>query len=254
VGGAFLVGLVGGAIGGAIGGASEVVFPALGAVPRLLLLPVRPLALLLAPLLDAATRRPHGIQRSVARRWFYDGVTAALALIVIGVVLVVISSAPGSLLPFSVIVLLDSLVAGLLIAVPLLYFYGAVVTAFSAAGGAPLAPPPMTAMAPSGPVYAGPLSQPSYGPPVSLPPTRPGYYDQSAMPPAGASGYAGPVSMPTGNLWQYSTGAPVAPAGLDSSAGMPSAPPVPSDGDAGTSSLEGGKSLTPDNTDSEPTQ
>ena len=202
LGGAFLAGLVGAGVGGAIGGASELAMPSLGGLPRALLLPFRPLALLVGPLLDGATGRPRGVTRSVARRWFYDGVTAAVVLVIAGIALDIISTLQTAILPFGLIALLDSLVAGLLIAVPLLYFYGGVVTAFSAPSTA-LVAPTVPAAFPAG----------GYAPPYAAAPLfQPGYYGPASVPLTSPPSYAGPASAPItspGLYAGYATGAPV---------------------------------------------
>lgn len=246
LGGAFLAGLVGGAIGGAIGGASELAMPALGGVPRLLLLPFRPLALLLGPLLDSATGRPRGFRRSVARGWFYDGVTAALVLVIAGIALDIISALPAAVLPFNLITLLDSLIAGLLIAVPLIYFYGALVTAFSApwldpaARTAPVAAAPLPTGAPV-PVYAGvpPAAGYYYAPPSApgvpgaMPPPPAGYYGAPSAPVTSPPAYVGPGSAPITYPGQYSAYPADAATVAGAPAGAPFVPPATAAPDGG---------------------
>src|SRR5262249_6819179 len=69
IGGTFLAVLVFGAVLGGLGGASLLLVPQLGALPRLLMLPFRPLTLLLNPLLDRLTGLPPGPARGRPREW-----------------------------------------------------------------------------------------------------------------------------------------------------------------------------------------
>jgi hypothetical protein len=191
--------LVAGAIVGGIGGASALVAPQLGALPRLLLTPLRPLGFLLNRLLDKLTAHPAGQPRSEATKWFYDSVL--LAVILAAILLILIPAAPAlasTSLPFPVLRGITIWVATLLVGLPLLFLIGSLVTSFSA--------PPLLAVQPvTGPAPQAVAVPPGPGP-VTVPPSQPfvpsvSAYDTGQLP-AGTPGAPGsqpypPAGMPS---------------------------------------------------------
>jgi hypothetical protein len=227
VGGSFLAALIAGSVVGGFGGASAVALPQLGSLPRLLLLPLRPLGFALFPLLDALTAQPRGQPRSAARTWLYDGVLAAVGLGPLAAGLDIANVTAARELPFQTLVTVDAWAGALVIGVPLLYFIGALVNAFSA----PAAPP-----VPAAPAYVPSVgTQPAAGvaPVVPFvaawsvaswpapPPAQPLSADPPAIPPRqdaagdaptgksdqqwGADGVA-PTSLPSEEPWEDTPG------------------------------------------------
>ncbi len=182
-GSVFLAVLIAGAVVGGIGGASMVIAPNLGALPRLLLTPLRPLGALLARLLEALTARPAGQPRSEASKWLYDSALAAVFLGVI--VLVLIPLAPSlatSSLPFSVLSGVSVWAATLLVGLPLLFLIGSLVTAFSTP---PAVKPAIGtgAIAISAPIMAAPAQPfPQSWPAPGSQPYRPGMIAPGSQP------------------------------------------------------------------------
>lgn len=240
-GSTFLAVLIGGAIVGGIGGASAVATPHLGSLPRLLLLPFRPLGWLLAKLLDRLTRQPAGQPRSEGIKWLYDGVLAALILAVVVLILNPLSRSLVTSVPFGVIRGLNVWAATILVGLPLLYFIGALVTAFStpplaqSGAAAPLAAAPAAA---AGTLPQGWLGSASgaFTPGMQAPGSQPfasgmiapasELYPSGIIPPASQPfppGTAGPASQPfpPGGPYASQPFAPAAPPGMQ-------APPSPS--------------------------
>lgn len=208
--GALLAGLVGGAVFGAIGGASEVAAPGLGGLAHALVVPLRPLALVIDPLLDAITGHPRQQLRSASRRWFYDAVTLAVALVILVIIVNIVNALPTAVLPFKAALILDMVIAALVIALPLLYLTGAMVTAVSAPlDRTPLVSNALPVVAPVQPMPSAPPMQPVTGAPV--PGMAPGSY--SGYPSAPLAGYPPAQGYP---------GVPSAPV-----AGYPGVPSVP---------------------------
>lgn len=193
-GGMFLAVLIAGAVCGGIGGASVSAMPGLGALPRALLLPFRPVSRLLSPLLDGLTGRDRRQPPSLGTQWIYDGVGAAVVLGILAVALDILNGAAPKLLPFAALWLVEAIVAALLVGVPLACFLGALLAAFTSP--APLAPAPMLPplpAPPSVPAYATvPASIPGmYAPSMPLPqyppsPQYPQYPQYSQYPPTPA--------------------------------------------------------------------
>ncbi|MGH2517839.1 MAG: hypothetical protein ACRDHP_19505, partial [Ktedonobacterales bacterium] len=207
-GGMFLAVLVAGAVCGGIGGASVTALPWLGGLPRAVLLPFRPFARLLAPLVDALSGRNRRQPPGLATRWIYDGVGVAVVLAVLAVALDIFNSAAPTLVPFAVLWRVEGVVVALLVALPLACFLGALLAAFTTpAPIAPIAPMPPSFAAPPSmpmPIYATvpasmPMSMPASMPvsmpasmPVSMPGTFPPSMPLSPYPPAPAQ----PPSFP----------------------------------------------------------
>lgn len=226
----FLATLIAGAIVGGLGGMSLFSVPQLGALPRLLALPGRPLGLALAPLFDQLTRRPTIAPRSQSREWLYDGVAIGLTLAIVVIALDVLSIASASLIPFKTLVTIEGVVAAIMVALPLAFFIGSLTAAFStpAATVAPIPLPVFPPALPAPQVMAGFASAgfPIAGaqPLIPMNPMQSGAF----MPP--------PPSMPSGVMAQPMqplypgypgyTGAP--------SGGMPALPGVPVTPDAAT--------------------
>lgn len=159
--------LVAGAIVGGIGGASALVAPQLGALPRLLLTPLRPLGFLLNRLLDKLTAHPAGQPRSEATKWFYDSVL--LAVILAAILLILIPAAPAlasTPFPFPVLRGIMLWVATLLVGLPLLFLIGSLVVSFSA-------PPPLPAAQPLTVPAPQALAVPPDSSPMMAPPSQP---------------------------------------------------------------------------------
>lgn len=152
IGGTFLAVLIFGAVAGGIGGVSYLRAPGLGELPRIVLIPFRPIGAALNPLLDRLTGAPAGQPRSAARRWVYDAVLAAVILGVATIVLDIINTPLAPTAPFSLLSGLDQWVGALLGALPICYLIGALMVSFtgsaqmpataaSASGGIPVAVP-----------------------------------------------------------------------------------------------------------------
>ncbi len=189
--GAFLAGLVGGAIFGALGGMSEIAAPRLGGLGHILLLPLRPLALAVDPLLDIITGHPRGQTRSAARRWLYDAALLAAVFVALVIILNVVNALPLTVIPYRVTLILDVVITALVVALPLLYLTGAIVTLFSA----PLDDTPLASSAlAASPLMQPPImSDPMYGAPIAPYPSYPAY-PGAAM--GGYSGYPGAPGTP----------------------------------------------------------
>lgn len=162
-GGMFLAVLVAGAVFGGLGGASVVAMPWLGALPRVLLLPVRPFARLLTPLLDALIGRDRRRQPGQATRWIYDGVGAMVFFGILTGALAILNNAAPTLVPFAVLWRVEGVIVALLAGVPLACFLGALVAAFTT-------PAPIVPVAPTMP--AMPVFVP---PPLTMPEPVPAY-------------------------------------------------------------------------------
>jgi len=200
--GTFFVVLAGGAIGGGLGGWAAVSLPRLGSMPRALLIPARPLGSMLFPRLDQLTGTSRGSARGVARAWAYDAILAAILLAVIAIILDIIGHAPVLVVPFRLYMLLAALVSGLLFALPLLYFSGAVVAQVVAVPDQPVAaqPTPTAPDAwtggipgafplPGGPVGPSDVTHPGLQQPASLPPDQmSAEAEASSTPPTGDQG------------------------------------------------------------------
>lgn len=152
IGGTFLAVLIFGAVAGGIGGVSYLRAPGLGELPRIVLIPFRPIGAALNPLLDRLTGVPTGQPRSAARRWVYDAVLAAVILGVATIVLDIINTPLAPTAPFSLLSGLDQWVGALLGALPICYLIGALIVlatgsaqtpapAASTSGGIPVAVP-----------------------------------------------------------------------------------------------------------------
>jgi hypothetical protein len=215
--GAFLVGLIGGAIFGALGGVSEIALPRLGSLGHVLVIPLRPLALAIDPLLDRITRHPRQQPRSAARRWLYDAAALAVALVLLVIIVNIVNTLPVSTLPFHVALIVDVALAALVIALPLLYLTGALVVSLSAPmDKTPLVSHPIEAAAPMQPVASAPL-----------PGFMPGSY--AGYPSAPAPGYPGYPSVPMAGQPMY-PGSPGSPgySGYSAYPGVASMPmPLP---------------------------
>lgn len=200
VGGAFLAVLVGGAVVGAIGGATAVSIPQLGKLPRLLVLPVRPLGLALFPLFDAVTRRPQGADRSESREWLYDAALLGAGLGIVVIALDIVTVSTSTVLPFKTWALVDAIASAVLVALPLMFLVGSVVAAF--AQPTTVVIPPPAALAPAGaPMMAS--APPMPYPPMGLSPTP---YPLMSMPPGQASAPMGvPISADGAPMTPIST-------------------------------------------------
>jgi len=211
VGGSFLAVLIGGAIVGAIGGATAVSIPSLGKLPRLLVIPVRPLGLALFPLFDAVTRRPQGVNRSESREWLYGAALLGVGLGIVVIALDIVTVSSASVLPFKTLTLIDAIAAAVLVALPLMFLVGAMVAAFAAP--TTLVIPPPAALAPIGaPALAGVAPM---GYPAAPYPAMP--YPAMPYPPMGM-----PMGMPTG----MPTGQASAPLGVPIPAGGATGAPI----------------------------
>jgi hypothetical protein len=250
IGGSFLAGLVTGAVVGGCGGASAVALPQLGSLPRLLLLPFRPFGFALFPLLDGITGHTRGQPRSAARTWIYDGVLAAVGLGVVTIALEIANVTAAGALPFRPLVTADAVVGALLIGVPLLFFVGALVQAFSAPSAPPLpayAPTLGPASVPLGvapvyPVAPGPVSGAYWPAPM---PTQPG------IPSVPLAGAPWPVaSWPTDTPTQPGGAGPAAAASAEpaseSAPALSSAPPWGNEPGAASAAPEPPASDEPD--------
>ncbi len=201
VGGTFLAALLTSAVVGGLGGASASAIPGLGALPRLVLTPLRPFALALSPVLDRVTALPNGQARSPARAWAYDGILAAVGLALVVVALDVVNVVAANTATYHVYSVVDPWVAAAVIGVPLLFFIGSLVVAVaspvpSAVGltAPPLVQIPYTASAPLA------LVAPGYGA-VSAPLTPWQAAPNASRPLAGypagyPAAYPPPVSQP----------------------------------------------------------
>lgn len=139
--------------------------PRVGELPRVLLLPLRPLGLAINPLLDRLTALPAGQPRSQARRWLYDGVLAALGLGIVVIVLDILAATLAPVVPFEWLSGLDEWAGALLAGLPILYFTGALITAFAEGGGQPMPAAPISLPVPV-PVHVGaPLTLPPFASP-----------------------------------------------------------------------------------------
>lgn len=189
LGGVFVTSLVAGAVLGGIGGASVFSLPALGSLPRVLLLPFRPIGLALNPLLDALTGAPKGIRRSAPRAWIYD---AALATVILGAAVIVLNiigvTLAGSL-PYPLLRAIFEFAGAALVGLPLMYLTGALFVALNSGTAAPAV---------------------AYAPPVSVPVMQPVAVGAWTQPPAQ------PMQMPMEGMGAY-TPPPAQP-------GFPSAP------------------------------
>lgn len=196
LGGVFVTSLVAGAVLGGIGGASVFTMPALGSLPRLLLLPFRPIGLALNPLFDALTGAPRGVRRSAARAWIYD---AALATIILGAVVVALSIVGSSLassLSYKVLRAIFEFAGALLVGLPIMYLTGALFAAMSSGPSAPAVAYAPPASAPvMQPVAVGAWAQPP-APQMPMeglgaatpPPTQPGFPSAPAEQPQSFGG------------------------------------------------------------------
>jgi len=222
VGGAFLAVLIGAAIVGAIGGATAVTAPQLAQVPRMLTIPVRPLAFALYPVFDTITRRPQGVNRSESREWLYGAALLGVALGIVVIALDVITVATSSVLPFKTLVVVDGIAACVLVALPLMFMVGAVVAAF--AQPMLVVAPPAAPGQPAAPALAGAPAM-AYSPaPYAPAPYAPAPYAPAPYAPAPYAPMAYPT--PATPMGQMS-----APMGVPMpAAGQPSAPvaaPIP---------------------------
>jgi hypothetical protein len=206
-GGTFLGALVVGAVAGGLGGASTAALPSLGTLPRLLVQPFRPLRPLLNRLLDSLLARPHNEPFTPAGAWFYDGILLAAGLGLVVLALDLLSLALTSVLPFVVLRNVDEWGATLLVGLPLLFFVGALVAAFSspapqpalqsASGSQPIAtsaPPAWMYAAQQGvsQPFAPGLAQPTGGFSNQTQPSTAAYPGVAQQPQA-ASGYVYPT-------------------------------------------------------------
>nr|MBF6591626.1 hypothetical protein [Ktedonobacterales bacterium] len=183
VGGTFLAVLLFGALGGALGGASTQRAPWLGELARLPLAVLSPLARPLFAGLDRLTARPRDAALTPARAWLYDGVLALVALGTVAIALAILSVATAPVVAsFRLTTMVDQWVVALLVAVPPLYFIGALIAAFSA-------PPPVPAFAAPSPLGMPPGPSLAFGVPITVPPP---------MPPSGAFGTMPPMPPPSG--------------------------------------------------------
>jgi hypothetical protein len=173
VGGTFLATLLVGAVVGGLGGASAVALPALGDMPRLPLAPVRPLGWRVFALLDQLTSREPGEPLTAARAWFYDGVLAAALLGGLALAAELVTTVAARTVALDRITTIDTWLAAALVGIPLLFFIGALVTAFTA-------PPPV----------------PSVGVPPGEPITLPAARTNPAMTPGGLPTMVTPMVTP----------------------------------------------------------
>lgn len=121
--------LILGAIGGGLGGASLAAAPALGEMPRRFLLPLRPLALVLFPLLDRLTRRRTDGSITPSRLWAYEGVLAGVTCGILTLVLWAINLLVGGVPALGFLALLVNIAAALAVALPVIFWTGALVVA-----------------------------------------------------------------------------------------------------------------------------
>lgn len=171
VGATLLAVLVGGAIVGGIGGASAVLAPWLGVLPRVLAMPLKPVGLGLDLLLDALSGRPRTQPRGAARQWVHDALLVALVLTIAGIVLDILNTSSAQTLPFKPLILAGSIVAALLLSIPILLLAGALVTAFSTPTNMLAAQPAPGYAIPGYPAVA--TLQPGYAPLLALPAASP---------------------------------------------------------------------------------
>jgi hypothetical protein len=160
LGGVFITTLVAGAVIGGIGGASIFTMPALGSLPRVLLLPFRPFGLALNPLLDALTGAPRGQRRSAARSWVYDAVLATVALGVVVIILDVAGNTLAGSISYPLMRALFEFAGALLVGLPIMYLTGALFTAIQSGLVAPPMMAPQMAMPVMQPVPVGAWAQP----------------------------------------------------------------------------------------------
>ncbi len=199
--GTLLAVLIGGAVIGGLGGASEVVLPRLGALPRLALLPLRPLGWLLFRVLDRLTARPAGQSRSAAERWLYDGVLVVVVFSVIVLVLYPLNSVLATSIPYPVLRGIDAWAAALLVGLPILFFTGALVTAFSAPE--PQAVAALAGVSTGGGVVPGSPLWPPVSQPFS-PGSMPGSVSQpSLVTTPGSLSQPFPTAAPSGSQPMY---------------------------------------------------
>ncbi|MGH2484497.1 MAG: hypothetical protein ACRDHE_00660, partial [Ktedonobacterales bacterium] len=192
LGGVFITTLVAGAVIGGIGGASLFTMPALGSLPRVLLLPFRPFGLALNPLLDALTGAPRGQRRSAARSWVYD---AVLATVVLGVVVIILDVAGNTLagsLSYPLVRALFEFAGALVVGLPIMYLTGALFAELNSGLVAPQMMAPQMAIPVMQPVPVGAWAQP-----MSMPTQAPTQAPmQAGMAPSSWGQAPMPVSAP----------------------------------------------------------
>lgn len=191
LGGVFITSLVAGVVIGGIGGASAFTMPALGGLPRLLLLPFRPIGLAINPLLDALTAAPRGQRRSAARKWVYDAVLATVILGAAVIVLNVIGVTLAGSLSYPLLRALFEFAGALLVGLPIMYLTGALFVGMNS--GSPAASAPLAGVAAMQPVPVGAWTQPPMQQAPMTFPSQPGY---PSMPPQQSQGYGGQPPFP----------------------------------------------------------
>ncbi|HKV84723.1 MAG TPA: hypothetical protein VJN88_09215, partial [Ktedonobacterales bacterium] len=267
LGGVFITTLVLGAVIGGIGGASIFTMPALGGLPRVLLLPFRPFGLALNPLLDALSGAPRGQRRSAARSWIYD---AALATVVLGVVVIVLDVAGNTLassISYPLVRALFEFAGALLVGLPIMYLTGALFAELNSG----LVAPRMMAPQMMAPQMAVPVMQPvpvgAWGQPMPMPMQAPAEgiapasWGQAPMPMPMSMPMSTPMPIQQQPFAPMFTPAPAQapmyspmPAQAPTITPMPAPPPLqmPSEGLAGMSPPEADSPSMPPEPEPEP--